>query len=543
MNPILKASRTRTDTEPVRLPPRLFRLDPFGASACILLLAGVAIRVAYAFPVHKYAADADALQTGLRAFRILEGQHPVFYTTVRLGAFECYLHALAFSIFGISRVSLSLATLVSGSAVLISYLLFARSLLGPLAACFALLFVAVPPPAYMLWTYMPIGYAETMLFCATTLWLAEVVRRKGGGRDVLFAFGISIGLGFWNSLQSLGCAIPALAWLALTRGDVLRRLRFYGWTGGGFLVGAFPWIVYNVRHPFASFLEDSMTHPAFGFEQAMSNLQYLFHYSLPELTASLDPEGGVNAYRLLKFLRVPVLAVYAAAVLFALALLARWVRRKTLGGRAAAVPNVALLLVVAGTVCGLAVFSRAGELRGLTVRYILLLYPVLAAMVGLLLARVWRSSRIVAVALVLLVLAFNFSVYSLPGTPQRLRWQANSKRDSALIAALRQNGVELVYGNYWIVYPLNFLTRETIRGIPAQAHDDHYGYATRLDWNARRWAVVSGDRLELEAWAAELGWGGRILEAGCFVFLPSRNPPGFPFQVLERFRAVRTKID
>jgi Dolichyl-phosphate-mannose-protein mannosyltransferase len=540
MNPIVKASRTRADTEPVFLPPRLFRLDPFGTSASILLLAGVALRVAYAFPVHKYAADADALQTGLRAFRILEGQHPVFYTSVRLGAFECYLHALAFSIFGISRASLSLATLVSGSAVLVSYLLFTRSLLGPRAACFALLFVAIPPPAYMFWTYMPIGYAETMLFCATTLWLAEVLRRKGGGRDVLFAFGVSIGLGFWNSLQSLGCTIPALAWLALTRSYVLRRLRFYGWTGGGFLVGGFPWIVYNVRHPFASFREDFMTHPAFGVEQAISNFQHLFRYSLPELTASL---GGVNASRLLQSLRVPVLGVYAAAVLFAIALLARWVRRKTLGERAAAVPDVALLLVVAGTVCGLAVFSRAGELRGPTVRYILLLHLVLAAMAGLLLARVWRSSRIVAGALVLLVLAFNFAVYSLPGTPERLRWQANGKRDSVLIAALRQNGVELVYGNYWVVYPLNFLTREAIRGIPAQAQDDHYGYAARLDWNARRWAVVSGDRLELEAWAAELGWSGRILEAGSFVFLPSRNPPGFPLPVLERFRAVRTKID
>jgi hypothetical protein len=543
MNPILKSSRTRADTEPARLPPRLFRLDPFGTSVAILFLAGVALRVAYAFPVHKYAADADALQTGLRAFRILEGQHPVFYTTVRLGAFECYLHALAFSIFGISRASLSLATLVSGSAVLVLYLLFARSLLGPLAACFALLLVALPPPAYMLWTYMPIGYAETMLFCVMSLWLAEVLRRNGGGRDVLFAFGVSIGLGFWNSPQSLGCTIPALAWLALTRGDVLRRIRFYGWTGGGFLIGAFPWIVYNVRHHFASFLEDFMTHPASGFEQAMSNLQYLFRYSLPELIASLDPEGGVNASRLLQLLRVAVLAVYIGAVLFALAQLASWVRRKTLGERATAVPNVALPLVVAGTVCGLAVFSRAGGLRGLTVRYILLLYPALAAMVGLLLARVWRSSRIAAGVLVLLVLAFNFVVYSLPGTPQRLRWQANQKRDSALIAALRQNEVELVYGNYWVVYPLNFLTRETIRGIPAQAWDDHYGYAARLDWTARRWAVVSGYRLELEAWAADLGWSGRILEAGSFVFLPSRNPPGFPFPVLERFRAVRTKID
>src|SRR5262249_52122096 len=98
-------------------------------TASALILIGAALRAVYAFPVHRFPGDADCLMAGLRAFRILEGQFPVFLMPPRIGSLECYGHALAFAIFGISRASLSLTPLASGILLLIVFAMLGRSIL------------------------------------------------------------------------------------------------------------------------------------------------------------------------------------------------------------------------------------------------------------------------------------------------------------------------------------------------------------------------------------------------------------------------------
>ena len=159
------------------------RWDAWSLFALLALLGGIGLRVAYTFPVHRFPADGDALMTGIRAFRILEGHTPVFYSGVRIGALESYGHAALFALFGASRTTISITPLVSTCLMLLAFFFLARRLVGRRAACFALLVFAFPPASFLLWTYMPNGYPETVfLGLADPLGRRRVARAPGVGR-------------------------------------------------------------------------------------------------------------------------------------------------------------------------------------------------------------------------------------------------------------------------------------------------------------------------------------------------------------------------
>src|SRR5262249_3849633 len=188
----------------------------------LIVALGCILRLAYAFPVHKYAPDADCLNPALQAFRILEGHRPVFLADARIGCLVCYETASAFSLFGISRFAVALAPLLGGCLLLVVLFSLLRRTLPEATAVLALLFVALPPPAYIYWTYMPNSYAETMLFCAAALLLTDIVRSKGFGGYRGLALGVVAGLGWWNSPLVLASLIPCGIWLVLVRRDTLR---------------------------------------------------------------------------------------------------------------------------------------------------------------------------------------------------------------------------------------------------------------------------------------------------------------------------------
>src|SRR5262249_19932345 len=128
------------------------RFDAWSVAALTFLFFGFVVRLLYAFPVHKYQPDADSLLSGLRAFDILHGKLRVFYSYVRIGALESYMHAAAFLVLGPTRTAVSLAPLLSGLLSLLAFFFLVRELFGRRIACFALLAFAFPSPSYMAWT-------------------------------------------------------------------------------------------------------------------------------------------------------------------------------------------------------------------------------------------------------------------------------------------------------------------------------------------------------------------------------------------------------
>jgi dolichol-phosphate mannosyltransferase len=509
------------------------RWDGWSLFALAALAGGAALRAAYTFPVHRYLADADSLGLGMRAFRILEGHLPVFNHSARTGALESYLHAAVFSVFGASRTTISLAPLMSSWLMLLAFFFLARRLVGRQAACFALLVFAFPPASFLFWTYMPNAYPETILLGFSALWAAAESREHPESITFLALFGVASGLAFWNSFQALACILPGalLVWRA-QRGRT-GAARALGLAAAGFVLGAVPWIAYNFVYPLASFRGNFAAQPVSGSEDLVANLRRFALVQLPELvvTGSGDA-GGTPLAGWRRAAAVALIALTVAAVFLAFRRPPEALRR----GRTIA-QGLAPLGLAGVLAAAFFVFSEAGRTPGPTTRYLLFVVPLLAACLGLLLARISLRSFPLALALGLAVALFDLSTYALlPGRTLRRQAEADAAADARFVSFLENHRVGAVVGDYWVVYPLNFLSKERVLGIPVDAPADWYRYEERLPTGPSVWALASWQPDELARLARRAGVDGETLEAapGTYVFLPRDSDS--PREALARLR-------
>lgn len=500
--------RSRGETVSVDPSLRRNRLALLG-----LLLCGFLVRAAYAYPAHKYVPDADSLNMGLRALSILQGDVVVFYSGAQIGALEAYLHAPLFALFGASRETIALAPLFVGFLTLVVFYLFTTELFGPRVGALSLLFLALPSPVYLAWTYMPNSYPETVLLCVTILWIAARLRSRGLSPAWLFAFGLAAGIGWWNSPLTLGCTLPAVAWLSVVRPEV-RRIAPWKLPAAGFVLGALPWIAYNLRYRFPSFFQ--VVRPASEVGSVSLAAKRLFGENVPQLAVGMDPFGPGNALNDVQLLaRIPSAIVIAAAVAF----LAIRAGKGEPGERR----SVLLLWLVTAATAGLFVFSASGTFPGPTVRYVLPLAFILAAALGLAADFLARRSRLAALLVVLPVLVFNLSGYYWPWTANRREWALNRQRETRVLQFLEANGVSWVFGEYWTVYPFNFLSGGRLKAVPSERQFDFYGIGSSLP--SGRLALVSNSRW-IEEWADRSDLAGPVspIAPGYLVLLPAGIP-------------------
>ena len=507
------------------------RLDARTLAVLGVLLAGLAVRAVLTYPVHKYMADADSMLTGIRAFHVLQGETPVFFGGTRIGSIEPHVAAAVFLAAGVSRASLAVVPLIFALLLLlVGYGLY-RELLPRREALIALVFLALPAPAFISWTYMPNGYPATLFLCCAPLWLAARLKRHPtlGGAAL---FGLVCGLAFWQSFLTLGASVPALVWLLWYRRDLLRQPRLWAAGVAGFLVGAFPWIAFNVVWPLDALQDNFASQPAQGWRAAADNLRYFLTYSVPEIVAPVneawtdrltDTAGALH-----HTLRLPVLVLYAATALLFLAL-----RRRI------PAPAWSLFVLVTLTYAFLNVFSQAGQVRGISVRYVLPIYLVISGVLAVVLCLVAQRSRLLAVLLGGLILLFNLTAYHWPGRDWREALEEAARRDDRFVRFLRQRGVTAVFGGYWTAYPINFLTREQILALPCFANHDHYDYRFRMRSDqVYRWALVSARPRELAAWAAAAGVTGELTTVepnrSALVLTPNPSDPAAQAKLLRR---------
>lgn len=496
------------------------------------LAAGIVLRALAAYPPFRSPLQSDGTMTGLTALEILHGHFRIFlFHGVRLGALESYLHAPAFLLFGATRGALYLAPFLAGSAGLVAYAFFARELLGEREGLVALLLFAVPPPMVLLWNALPFGYAETLLCTTVALGCAVRIGRGGASRWAIVLFGLAVGAGWWCSALSLMGTLPAALWIALRRPALLRSPRALGLAAAGLVVGALPWIAINVRYPLISFQGGSEWQSNFafrsagGWEQALANAGRLAH-RVPSLLLRAD--GPRPAF--FGPLMVAVGVVYLAA--FGLAL-----------GRVRRVPAGVLPLLVAACTGLLFVASAAGGVEGETVRYVL----PLGLAAPLLLAALWgwisRLSSTAGDALLVLVLVVNASGYCLPGSPRRAgeQWQARS--EDHLLYLLEQRRIAWVFGGYWDVYGLNFLSGERIKAIPDWSWADYHGYEKSLGGSPAPLALISRHRGQVAAWAKRAGLRGELVDVNNTfeAFFPIPDPPAAesPAALIARLREAQ----
>jgi len=505
-----------------------------------ILAAGIALRALAAYPSFRSPVQSDGTMTGLTALEILHGHFRVFlFHGVRLGALESYLHVPAFLLFGATRWTLYLAPFLAGCALLAAEAFLARELLGDREGRVAFLLFAVPPPMVLLWTYLPFGYAETLLCTTVALGCAVRIGRRGASAWLVAGFGLAAGLGWWCSAQSLMGTLPAALWIVLRRPGLLRSPRLLAAGAAGFVLGALPWIAINLRYPLLSFQGGSgwqsnfAFQPASGLDQLIANGVRFIHRA-----ASLAlRQDGPRPVWLLPLVWVAGVIHLAAFGLAFFQVVVGGKASDTDGGRR--VPALLLPLLIALCTAVLFIASAAGSIEGDTIRYVLPLGLAAPLALAALWGRLSRSRSQAGIAMLLVLLVVHASGYCLPGTARRERERDQARAEDHVLDRLRQRHVAWVLGGYWDVYSLNFLSGETVKAVPTWDWADYHGYGRALGRSPAPCALVSRQKGQVALWARRTGLRGELVDVdGVFeIFVPQPSPaPEEPAALIARLR-------
>jgi 4-amino-4-deoxy-L-arabinose transferase-like glycosyltransferase len=443
--------------------------------------------VAAALKAGLLAADvvpfnADEAVVGLMARHILQGARPVFfYGQAYMGSLDAWLIAGGFALFGQAVWVIRLVqTLLFLGTVATTYWLGHTIFRSEWVAGAAALFLAIPPVLVTLYTTVTLGgYGEAILIGNLLLLLVLHLVEADAAPPVVrgwraagwLLLGALAGLGIWGFPIIVVYLLPVLAYVGVRFWRQWRALALAaGLFGLGFAVGAAPWLGYTlargpvtIREMLGSAIAGtSPLNPVFA---AFAHLFYFLLFGLTVMWGMRPPWSA-------DFLALPLipyaLAIHFGALVFAARRLARPSDRGS-GGRW-------LLVGVVLTLATAYVLSPfGGDPSG---RYFL---PA-AAPLALLLAEMlhwlrlrrrqrrspWRKwfGQLLALGLVSFYWWGNIEAAARfpPGFTTQFDpvAQVDQRSLPALIQFLQAREETRGYTNYWVSYPLAFLSGETL---------------------------------------------------------------------------------
>ena len=426
--------------------------------------------------------NADEAVVGLMARHILHGARPIFfYGQVYLGSLDAWLIAGAFALFGESvlairlvQVALYLGTIVT------TYWLGRKIYSNEWIANAAVLFMAIPTVNVTLYTAATLGgYGETLLIGNLLLLLALHLGEGERSRGLWFLFGLLGGLGFWTFPLVMVYLVPAGVYLV-----VVQRRSFSRWALAalGFAVGAAPWWWYTLTQGAKTVGElggsaiagASLPNPVFAF------FQHLFNFLLLGLTVIFGLRPPWSAWFLALPLAPLALALYTMLLVF--------IARRALARDPARAGRRLLLGCCLTLVAAFLLTPFGADPSG---RYFLPLAAPLALLMAERLYGVYRRQRRKSLVrgwlvngLALGLVAFNGwgTIQSAVAFPPGITTQFNEvtqvdqRAIGELMAFLRAQGETRGYANYWVTFPLAFLSHEELiyeARLPYQ-HDFRY---------------------------------------------------------------------
>ncbi len=488
-----------------------------GVWPLVVILTGAVALKAVLLAFDAVPFNADEAVVALMARHILQGERPwFFYGQTYMGTLDAYLVAGVFRVFGeqmlairLVQVALFAATLVTGYPVVLRFTGARRT------AVLVALLLAFPPVLLTLYTTASLGgYGEALLAGNLLLWWGHRLGWEDMQRWGLWlAWGLVAGLGFWAFGLVLVYLVPVALWLLwrlrtcgrplgqVQVGQVqvgqVQDLPLRSWRGYllavlGFVAGSLPWWLGNLGRVDVGVAELSgaavrSTAVAGSFLGNVGARVFNFVVlGLPALFGLRFP-WGMEGPPL--WLAVPALALYLGALGYGL-------RR-----RAGVVVRSGRLLLwgVCGTLfLGFILTPFGGDPSG---RYFLPLYlPLFVFTAEALTALRERAGRW-AWVLLGIVLVFN-----LVGTAQAA-WtnppgittqfeaitRVDHRYDVELMDFLRAHSGTRGYANYWVAYPIAFLSGEEIILVPRLPYKADLRYTSRDDRYApyREWVEAS----------------------------------------------------
>ncbi len=446
-----------------------------GAAIFLLLVLGMGLRATFLlYP--PSAIDADNALYGIMAMHITEGEFPLFtYGQDYMGTLESYVAAFFFLLSGVSSYALKLSPYLFSGLFLAALYLLGEELYGPSGARWTLACGAAAPPTLLVWSSAPRGgYSETLFFGTLALWLTlRIVNLRGAGLKEWTALGLAAGIGFWTHFLIVYYLIPSALILTWSLGRRAFGLRTVA-AAAAFLVGSLPFWIYNIPRDFVSLSMGAVgTGTAGAILEQLLSLQLLELLHLTGKHFERIPRAGRlwfwcggAAYL---FLALPFLWRSASGALaFALR------RRKS--------PGEGLFFLFLAVVLIFFTGSRFGLQH--TSRYLLPLYSVIPFLGASFLARTGRWTGLPVKLLLCVLMGVNIAFHFFSTSLELPRAERKEGVTAALLDHVVREGITEGTADYWLGWPLNFLTgEETVFSEPVG--DRFLPYQQRVESSPR----------------------------------------------------------
>jgi 4-amino-4-deoxy-L-arabinose transferase-like glycosyltransferase len=458
----------------------------------VIVLAGVVLK-AVLLALEVVPFNSDEAVVALMARHILQGERPwFFYGQAYMGSLDAYLVAGAFLVFGERVMLVRLVQIALFIALLVtSYFLTLRFTGARRTALLVMLLLAFPPVLLTLYTTMSLGgYGEALLVGNLLLWWGHRLGWEDAQRWGLWpVWGLVAGLGFWALGLTIVYLLPVALWL-------LWRLRVRGWRGYilavvGFAVGSLPWWLGNldglgvaVAELSGSAVRSTATAGSFLGDVGLRVFSFVA-LGLPALFGLRFPWSTEGPPL---WLAVPALVLYLGGLIHSVRLAVAHFSSHPSTRSSSAISSARLLLWgVCGTLfLGFALTPFGGDPSG---RYFLPLYLPLFVFSAEGLVMLEKHTGQWAWILLVVVLAFNLvgtvqaALTNPPGLTTQFETitQVDHRYDTELIDFLHVHGGTRGYGNYWVAYPIAFLSEEEIILVPRLPYKADLRYTSRDD--------------------------------------------------------------
>ncbi|HVP21266.1 MAG TPA: hypothetical protein VMS73_05335 [Anaerolineaceae bacterium] len=483
------------------------KIKVYGFLALIVIVAAawkICLMAINAFPF-----NSDEAVVALMARHILAGETPTFfYGQAYMGSLDAFLVAAGFALFGqavwvirLVQTLLYIGTIIA--TVFIGRVAFGSISTGQLAG----LFMAIPVVNTTLYTTVSLGgYGEAMFFGSFSLLIGfhilNFVQHHSQPNNklivLLFGWGLVSGIGAWANSLSLVFSVPvALMLVILMVKQPAHKAGYWkrAWIGIiGLGVGSLPWWLYAIQNGFSKLLTE-LTGSAVAVEQG-SWLVRIWDHFLNLIVLGFPAAFGLRPSWEVRWLALPlipfILAFWGIVGLFFY---------RSLRQRQAETAAFVVLGGIILTFClGFLLTSFGVDPSG---RYFLPLavpFSLIGAQYVLMVVKnvKWQ------IGLAALILAFNAwgTLESAFRNPPGITTQFDAitvidqTRMPDLIAFLKQTGETSGYSNYWVSYPLAFLSGEELIYTPRLPYHSDLRYTPRDDRYAPYDLVVQSNPKE-----------------------------------------------
>lgn len=459
--------------------------------------------------------NSDEAVVGLMARHITGGSFPIFfYGQAYMGSLDALLVAGGFSLFGAQvwviravQVCLYLGTIIT--TILLGKIAFKSLETGLLAGAL----MVVPTVNVTLYTTVSLGgYGEAMLLgnlmLIVGLLIIDIVKESRIKHQISkkvivlsLLWGWLAGLGLWSNgltlIYSLPMGIGLLYYLAKCRSTLGWR-----WISGlvsialaGFMIGSLPWWLFSIQYGITELVRE-LFGVAVAVEQGNwlqntgNHLINLVLLGLPAATGIRPPWGVI-------WLGLPLIPFVLLfwAVVTGYFFTRSFIKRENHQTAFRILGGIGVTLIA-----GFVFTSFGVDPSG---RYFVPLVVPFSLVAAAFFRNVVKRKRIILLVMLVIVGhgvwgTLECAMENPPGitTQFNLDTAVDMRYMDELISFLKNEGENRGYTNYWVAYPLAFLSNEEIIFIPRLPYHNDLRYTARDDRYDRYREMVRRNRLQ-----------------------------------------------